>query len=68
MSVYRDTTGWICPKCSVVYAPTIERCKACSPAKDSTEPVRYTFDFDDLRKCIPNTPFKRLPANPLVIS
>lgn len=33
---FRLKTGWICPRCKQVYAPTVDRCKACRPMRQKT--------------------------------
>ena len=28
---YVARTGWICPRCSTVHSPDVEKCEACAP-------------------------------------
>lgn len=29
-------TGWVCPKCGAVYAPTVYQCGRCAPGTNIT--------------------------------
>lgn len=41
-------TGWLCPRCNVVHAPSVLRCE-CKAQKDPKEAARFGDLLDKLR-------------------
>jgi len=53
--------GWICPICVLAWAPWVDRCVECSPAKDG---ARYMQPMPGYQP--PYTTGDPIPPNPVV--